>query len=118
MISAISCGLTILGAIGLSGLTSVAILGVLYGYFSGVCTTMVGPLVAVLAPNTSELGGRMGICFFVGGFGSLIGTPISGALLTSNYTWWKPALFSGIASLAGAVMYSSMRLIYTRRNQF
>ncbi|KAG2039748.1 major facilitator superfamily domain-containing protein [Suillus americanus] len=96
VISAISCGLIILGTIGLSSLASVVILGVLYGYFSGVYTAMVGPLVAVLAPNPSELGGWMGICFFVG-FGSLLGTPVSGALLASNYTWWKPALFSGVS---------------------
>jgi MFS family permease len=117
VISAISCGSIILGTIGLSSLTSVVILGVLYGYFSGVYTAMVGPLVAILAPNPSELGGWMGICFFVGGFGSLIGTPISGALLTSNYTWWKSALFSGVASLAGAVMYNLMGFIYTKRNK-
>ncbi|KAG2049558.1 MFS general substrate transporter [Suillus hirtellus] len=99
VISAIMCGSVILGTIGLSSLTSVVILGVLYGYSSGVYNAMVGPLVAVLTPDPSELGGWMGICFFVGGFGSLIGTPISGVLLTSNYTWWKPALFSGVSWL-------------------
>ncbi|KAG2122861.1 major facilitator superfamily domain-containing protein [Suillus cothurnatus] len=85
VISAISCGLIIFGTVGLSSLTSVVILGILYGYFSGVCN---------------------------------LGTPISGALLTSSYTWWKPAVFSGVASLAGAVMYSFMSFIFTRRNKF
>ncbi|KAG1888569.1 major facilitator superfamily domain-containing protein [Suillus subluteus] len=53
------------GMIGMSSLASVVVLGVLYGYFSGLR------------------------------FGVLIGTPISGALLTSSYTWWIPGLFSG-----------------------
>lgn len=68
------------------------------------------------------------------------GTPISGALLTSNYTWWIPGLFSGvsrpsllfspestsspikfitqqIASLAGAVMFIIMRYMFLRRQR-
>ncbi|KAG2130615.1 major facilitator superfamily domain-containing protein [Suillus bovinus] len=118
VISAILCGLVILGTIGLSSLTSVVILGVLYGYSSGVYNAMLGPLAAILAPDPSELGGWMGILFFIGGFGSLIGTPISGILLSSNYTWWKPALFSGVAALVGAVMYGFTGFICTRKNKF
>ncbi|KAG1860223.1 major facilitator superfamily domain-containing protein [Suillus subalutaceus] len=115
VIAAISCGSLILGMIGLGSLTSVVILGVLFGYCAGVYDSIVGPLVATLTPNPSELGGW--IYFFVGGFGNLIGNPISGALLTSKYIWWKPALFSGIVSLAGAAMYIFMQFIYIRRQK-
>ncbi|KAG1768546.1 major facilitator superfamily domain-containing protein [Suillus occidentalis] len=117
IIAAISSGLIILGTIGLGSLSSVVILGVLYGASSGVYNAMLAPLMATLAPSPSELGGWMGIFFFVGGLGSLIGTPIAGALLTSNYTWWKPALFAGVTSLAGAVMYIFMGM-KVRRNKF
>lgn len=78
---------------------------------------MAAPLMTTLTPELSELGARMGICLFTLGFGSLIGTPISGALLTSNYTWWIPGLFSGIASLAGAVMFIIMRYMFLRRQR-
>ncbi|KAG1903097.1 major facilitator superfamily domain-containing protein [Suillus fuscotomentosus] len=105
VISAISCGLIILGTVGLSSPASVVIIGVLYGYFSGVYTAIVGPLMATLTHDPSELGGWMGIGFFIGGFGSLIGTPISGALLTSDYIWWKPALFSGVSRLRLPLLY-------------
>lgn len=67
--------------------------------------------------NPSELGGWLGVYFFIGRFGNSIGNPISGALLTSNYIWWKPALFSGIISLAGTAMYFIMRLIYLQRQK-
>ncbi|KAG2356841.1 major facilitator superfamily domain-containing protein [Suillus spraguei] len=83
VIAAISCGSLIFGLIGLKSLTSVVILGVLYGYFAGMYDAIVGPLVATLATPLNL------------GFGNSIGNPISGALLTSNYIWWKPALFSG-----------------------
>ncbi|KAG1754141.1 major facilitator superfamily domain-containing protein [Suillus lakei] len=115
IVATISGGVLILGMIGLSSLASVVVLGVMYGYFAGLYIAMVAPLVATLTPDLSELGARMGICFFISGFGSLIGTPISGALLTSNYTWWIPALFSGIISVTGGMMYIIMRFMFVRR---
>ncbi|KAG1749131.1 major facilitator superfamily domain-containing protein [Suillus paluster] len=115
IVATISCGVLILGMIGLSSLASVVVLGIMYGFFAGLYIAMVAPLMATLTPDLSELGARMGICFFIAGFGSLIGTPISGALLTSNYTWWIPALFSGIASVTGSVMYFIMRFVFVRR---
>ncbi|KAG2359030.1 major facilitator superfamily domain-containing protein [Suillus spraguei] len=114
IIATFSCGVIILGMIGLSGLTSVVVLCVVYGYFSGITVAMTAPVMALLTPDLSELGARMGICVFCLGFGGLIGTPISGALLTSRYTWWIPALFSGIASLAGAMMFIITRYMFLR----
>ncbi|KAG2348595.1 MFS general substrate transporter [Suillus weaverae] len=111
----ISGGVLTMGMIGLSSLASVVVLGVMYGYFAGLYIAMVAPLVATLTPDLSELGARMGICFFISGFGGLIGTPISGALLTSNYTWWIPAVFSGVVSVTGGMMYMIMRFIFVRR---
>ncbi|KAG1774219.1 major facilitator superfamily domain-containing protein, partial [Suillus placidus] len=91
IVATISGGVLTMGMIGLSSLASVVVLGVMYGYFAGLYIAMVAPLVATLTPDLSELGARMGICFFISG------TPISGALLTSNYTWWIPAVFSGVS---------------------
>ncbi|KAG1840777.1 MFS general substrate transporter [Suillus tomentosus] len=97
--------------------TSVVVLGMLYGYFSGLNVAMAPPLTATLTPDLSELGARMGICLFAAGFGGLIGAPISGALLTSNYTWWIPGLFSGTVSLAAAIMFIVMRHVFLKRQR-
>ncbi|KAG1768754.1 major facilitator superfamily domain-containing protein [Suillus placidus] len=56
IISSFSCGVLILGIIGLSNLASVVVLGVLYGYFSGLNTAMAAPIMAILTPDFSELG--------------------------------------------------------------
>ncbi|KAG6335198.1 hypothetical protein ID866_3892, partial [Astraeus odoratus] len=102
-----ACGILILGMIKLGSLTSVVILGIIYGYFSGMYIALMAPLMAVLTSDTSQLGGRMGVSFFVAGthFSHVkyrwIGSPIAGALLTSNYVWWIPSLFAGLAMLAG-----------------
>lgn len=69
----ISGGLVILGMIGLSSLASVIVLGVVYGYCAGLYIAMMAPLAAILTPDLSELGARMGVSFFISGFGSLIG---------------------------------------------
>ncbi|KAG1731102.1 major facilitator superfamily domain-containing protein [Suillus paluster] len=111
IVATISCGVLNLGLIGLRNLADVVVLGVLYGYFAGLYIGVWVPLMANLTPDLSELGARMGICFFMSGFGTLIGTPISGALLTSNYTWWIPSLFSGVIALVGSMMYIIMRLM-------
>jgi MFS family permease len=114
IVATISCGVLNLGLIGLSSLASTTVLGVIYGYFAGLYIGAWVPLMADLTPDLSELGARMGICFCMSGFGILIGTPISGALLTSNYIWWIPALFSGIIALTGSMMYIIMRLMLSK----
>ncbi|KAG1767654.1 major facilitator superfamily domain-containing protein [Suillus occidentalis] len=114
IVSTVSCGILNLGLIGLSNLASATVLGVIYGYFAGIYIGIWVPLMADLTPDLSQLGARMGICFCLSGFGSLIGTPISGALLTSNYIWWIPALFSGVIALAGSMMYTIMRLMLSK----
>ena len=40
---------------------------------------------------------RMGLAFAIAAFGSLIGTPIDGALLGDSFTWSKPVIFSGVS---------------------
>ncbi|OJA16741.1 hypothetical protein AZE42_09318 [Rhizopogon vesiculosus] len=113
--STIACGGVILGMIGLSSLVSVVVIAILYGYLSGVYSAMAAPLLTALTPDMSELGARMGICFCVTGLGLLIGTPISGALLTSNYIWWAPAVFSGVIAIAGGLTFGLMQFMLIRR---
>jgi hypothetical protein len=79
-ISAGCCSVLILGMIGVKSLTSVAVIGVIYGFFAGVCETSfffiivtllrafgiptfhcldistLAPLLAVLTDDISELG--------------------------------------------------------------
>ncbi|KAG1887487.1 major facilitator superfamily domain-containing protein [Suillus fuscotomentosus] len=89
-VAAILCSVLIFGMIGLSSLASVVVLGVIYGYLSGMNVAMSTPLMATLTPDVSELGQLQMIILCPG-------TPISGALPTSNYTWWIPGLFSGVS---------------------
>ncbi|RPD54175.1 MFS general substrate transporter [Lentinus tigrinus ALCF2SS1-7] len=109
------CAATIFGMIGLSSIGSVVVIAVIYGLASGVYITMLAPFIATLTDDLSELGARLGLAFFGCGIGSLVGTPISGALLTSDYTWWRPAVFSGIMAFAGWCCYVTSVILHHRR---
>ncbi|RDX47107.1 MFS general substrate transporter [Lentinus brumalis] len=111
------CVATIFGLIGLSSVASVVVIAVIYGLASGVYITMLAPFLATLTDDFSELGARMGLAFFGCGVGSLIGTPISGALLTTDYIWWRPAVFSGIMAFAGWCCYVTSVILHRRREQ-
>ncbi|KAK7050715.1 MFS general substrate transporter [Favolaschia claudopus] len=103
--------------IALKTVASVVTIGVLYGYS---VVTMMAPLLTVLTDDMGELGLRMGLGFSVVGIAGLIGPPINGALLTSRYIWWRPALFSGIMALVGfgfllATVFAFRRKMRVRR---
>jgi hypothetical protein len=47
------------------------------------------------------------------GIGGLTGSPIIGALLTDNFIWWRPAVFSGVS-----ITLSFVRLQIPHRDTF
>ncbi|KAJ6456799.1 MFS general substrate transporter [Mycena vitilis] len=107
----------ILSMIALKSVASVIVIGILYGFTAGTFITLMGPLMAVLTDNMSELGLRMGVAFAIVGFGGLIGPPISGALLTSRFRWWRPALFSGIMAVVGFGFFCATVVALRRKNR-
>lgn len=59
----------------------------------------------------------MGISFAITGFGLLVGSPISGALLTKQYIWWAPALFCAIIAFVGGILFVILRMRITRPSE-
>ncbi|KAH7915198.1 major facilitator superfamily domain-containing protein [Hygrophoropsis aurantiaca] len=117
IISSTLCSILIFGMSGLRDIASFTILGVIYGYCSGTFIAMSAPLVATLTSDISELGARMGIYFVITGVGSLVGSPLNGALLGSKYHWWMPCLFSGLVSLAGAAFFTLTQITLMRQTR-
>ncbi|KIJ15146.1 hypothetical protein PAXINDRAFT_163133 [Paxillus involutus ATCC 200175] len=111
--TSVVCAILIIGMIWLGTVASVVVLGVLYGLFSGINIAMMSPMLGLTA-DPAELGVRLGVGFAVTGVGALIGSPISGALLTSRYIWWAPALFSGAIALAGGFLFVGLRIVFLR----
>ncbi|KAJ7739250.1 MFS general substrate transporter [Mycena maculata] len=111
------CGaILILSMIALKTVASVVLIGILYGYSAGIFVTLMAPLLAVLTQDLGELGLRMGVAFAIVGFGGLIGPPIDGALLTSHFVWWRPALFSGLMAFVGFFFFVATLIAVRHRN--
>ncbi|KAJ3977970.1 MFS general substrate transporter [Lentinula raphanica] len=110
------CSVVMLGMIGAKSVGSFIVIAILYGYCAGTFISLANPLLAGFATDQMEVGARMGIGFTLSGMGALVGGSIEGALLTSEYVWWKPAVFSGVFALAGvALMVIMLIMIYERK---
>ncbi|KAJ7730665.1 MFS general substrate transporter [Mycena maculata] len=109
------CGaVLILCMIALKTIASVVLLGVLYGLCAGTFVGLMAPLLAVLTQDMGELGLRIGMSFTMVGIGGLIGPPINGALLTSDFLWWRPALFSGLMAFTGCFFFVATLVVVRR----
>lgn len=54
-------------------------------------------MIAV-APNLDEIGIRTGVMFVFMAVAALAGSPIAGALLTTEYIWWRAITFSAVSN--------------------
>lgn len=101
-----ACGILIFClSAAVNGPVGAVVMSILCGFFSGACISLLGPMLANLSRNVSEVGARIGVCFGIGGIGSLIGPPITGALLGSegHENWLKPASFCGVSMCVSAL---------------
>ncbi|KAH8204593.1 hypothetical protein TruAng_001222 [Truncatella angustata] len=71
---------------------------VLYGFFTGTFVSLPSPTVASLSPDLAALGSRLSMAFITAALGSLIGSPIAGAILATDggNNWNMLQVWSGI----------------------
>ncbi|KAF9042117.1 MFS general substrate transporter [Panaeolus papilionaceus] len=104
--SAVGCTIFIFMMMTLKTTASAIILAMMYGFFSGAFITLQVPLIALMTTDLSEIGLRIGVCYAVSSFGTLTGPPIHGALLTNDFLWWRPVVFSGVLTSMGTVCFA------------
>ncbi|KAE9387169.1 MFS general substrate transporter [Gymnopus androsaceus JB14] len=113
----VGCSAVIFGMIGLGrGEAGYVVVAILYGYCAGTYISLISPLFSSFAHNQAEIGARIGIGFAFSGVSALIGGPIDGALATSEFIWWRPALFSGLVTFIGFCFMVVMIQILRRRS--
>ena len=90
---------------------------VVYGFFCGCFASMPSSSVMSLTTDLGMMGSRMGMALAASGFGFLIGSPIGGALLSSQGGWtalkiWAALLLAiaGFFSVAARVMKTDLIL--------
>lgn len=99
----------------LAGLMAVL---VLYAIFSGAFLALPPAAVASLTPDLSRFGARMGVVFAFMALGSLVGNPVSGAIIQSRdggayYTGAK--LWAGCMFVGGSALLWTSRMIVSKR---
>jgi len=112
--AAFCCSVLIFAMVGLTSIPSLVSISILLGYFFGLYSTLQAPLISILTLDLSELGTRIGMSFAISALGILIGPPIHGALLSSDFIWWRPAVVGGISALIGTGLFAAIPSIEKR----
>ncbi|KAG5728432.1 Riboflavin transporter MCH5 [Termitomyces sp. T112] len=105
---------------GIHDFVSIAIIGALYGFWSGSYVSLIPSLLAQLSTHMGEQGTRMGIAFSIVGLALLFGTPIEGALLDRNhgvFAWHKAIIFCGVMVCCGAIIMIISRYLFVRKHR-
>lgn len=89
---------------------------VLYGFFSGGVVSLAFVVITAITPDLNRLGTRLGMVSILKGIGSLIGPPISGAIVKSTGQYLGVQLFSAFGIMITAVLSVCMRLVIARRD--
>lgn len=81
-------------------------------------------VIVSLSPALNQIGTRVGMAFFVGSLGVLIGSPIAGAILGSQSprdgssnviigqeTFWGTFVFTGLVLVLSGILMSGTRVV-------
>lgn len=109
------CTILIFAMVGLTNIPSFVAIAVLYGYFVGIYITLLAPVISFLTIDVSEFGSCMGMIFTFNAIGALIGPPIHGSLLSTDFIWWRPAVVSGMFALIGTSLFAALPFFMKKR---
>lgn len=88
---------------------------VLYGFFSGGVLSLAQVVLAVITPDLGRLGTRLGMVSIIKGVGSLVGPPISGAIVNgTGGRYLGVQLFAAFGLMVTAVVSVAMRVDVAR----
>ena len=87
----------------------------LYGFFSGAFTCLPPTIIAILTPDMTRVGTRLGMCFTFAGFGLLIGNPIAGTMVNiPDGEFHGAQSFSAATLTIGVVMFTLAGVLIMR----
>ena len=89
---------------------------VMWGLFSGGFVALGNVVLTGITPDLTRLGTRMGMVAIIKGVGSLIGPPISGAILDVSSRYLGVQLFSALGMLVNAILMVGLRVILTKED--
>jgi MFS family permease len=97
--------------VGIHSAAGVIAFSILYGFFSGTFVSLPAACMASFTPDLTLIGTRLGMSFFISGFGVLVGGPIGGALITRDDGGYLYAqIFSGLCIVIGTLFLGWARM--------
>jgi MFS family permease len=105
---------TIFAILGVKTSATLIIVSVLYGFFSSAWLSLAMSTLASLSRSPQEVGARTGLALALSSFGSLVSTPIQGALLGGDFLWNKPTIFAGTLMVASACISMISRALLAK----
>ncbi|OTA06213.1 MSF permease [Trichoderma parareesei] len=87
---------------------------VLYGFWSGSVVALGSVVLTSITPDLSRLGTRLGMVSILKGIGSLIGPPISGAILNSTGKYIGIQLLAACGIMLTSLLSLVLRLVIAR----
>ncbi|KAH8645392.1 MFS general substrate transporter [Xylariales sp. PMI_506] len=89
-------------------------IAILYGFFSGTMIALGPVATASLTPDMSRFGSRLGMSLIAISLGSLIGNPVSGAIVQAQGGSYDGArIWSGVIMIAGGACVAIARVLKT-----
>ncbi|KAJ7075609.1 major facilitator superfamily domain-containing protein [Mycena belliarum] len=96
VVCSVICGAVIWGMSGVNNGASLVVVSIIYGAASGAFLSLGFACFSSLAKGPEEVGARAGIALALCSIGTLVSTPIQGALLTGAYHWIRPTAFAAV----------------------
>ncbi|KAL9708627.1 hypothetical protein Ac2012v2_008175 [Leucoagaricus gongylophorus] len=106
---------SIWGMIGIHNPATLIAFSCIYGIFSGAWLSVGVSCLVSFASTPQEVGARVGVAYALLSIALLVSEPIQGALLTSEFRWIRPVVFSGTLMCVSVISYVVVRAIISRR---
>ncbi|KAF9522962.1 MFS general substrate transporter, partial [Crepidotus variabilis] len=113
----LSSGVLIYAMAAVNSKGALIIFMILFGSLAGASLTTTPTMLAFLAKDPREIGSRLGVFYAIGGSIGLFSSPVSGALLTSDYHWVRPCIFDGTMVFVGGLFFGIARTLYAREHK-
>jgi MFS family permease len=110
-------GILVLAWLGVHTLAPLLVIAILYGFFSGALISLPPAAVASMTKDMSTFGARMGLTFAFMAVGSLIMSPVVGAIVQSSggNGYNGARIWSGVTVLGGLALMGAARVVIARR---
>ncbi|KAF4612666.1 hypothetical protein D9613_011882 [Agrocybe pediades] len=109
------CGFIGFAMLGCGTAAGLVLFCIFYGFFFHSTISLYLPVIAALTPAQADMGASFGIAVGPVGVASLIGSPITGAIVGKELAWWKGITFASVCMVASFVVEAFARYLYRRR---